>query len=198
MLRSRFVFACGLFAAVLLPLIALAAQKPVWTFDPERLLAKSTVVIERAPDASLDGLFQAVAESARRPDELKAMCAVFDPRARRDLAALNQIALTFSGASQGRFQRATDALLASVDDAPKQPYDQALAERALRQAAVVSAMLHDGFVAAINNRESDHASQRARCGALRQLLDSVSMRPLNERAMIIRLLMREGLRRIER
>jgi hypothetical protein len=169
-----------------------------WTFDPQELMARSEAVIVRTPDASLDHLFQAVAEAARQPRELQAMCAVFDPRARRDLGALNRIALGFGTGSQRNFQRATDVLLQASRDAPPQPYDAQLAQRALRQATVASAMLYDGFVAAINSPDSDTASQQARCRALRQLLDTVSMRPLNERAMITRLLMREGLRRIER
>ena len=169
-----------------------------WTFDPQELMARSEAVIVRTPDATLDHLFQAVAGAARQPRELQAMCAVFDPRARRDLGALNQIALRFGSDSQRSFQRATDAVLRASRDAPAQPYDARIAQRALRQAAVASAMLYDGFVAAINSPHSDAASQQARCRALRQLLDTVSMRPLNERAMITRLLMREGLRRIER
>lgn len=169
-----------------------------WTFDPQELMARSEAVIVRTPDATLDHLFQAVAEAARQPHELQAMCAVFNPSARRDLGALNQIALRFGAGSQRNFQRATDAVLQASRSAPAQPYDAQLAQRALRQAAVASAMLYDGFVAAINSRESDAASQHARCRALRQLLDTVSMRPLPERAMITRLLMREGLRRVER
>ena len=174
------------------------AREPAWTFDPQELMARSEAVIVRTPDATLDHLFQAVAEAARQPRELQAMCALFNPSARRDLGTLNQAALRFSNGSQRNFQHATEAVLAASRDAPAQPYDAQLAQRALRQAAVASAMLYDGFVAAINSPDSDIASQQARCRALRQLLDTVSMRPLPERAMITRLLMREGLRRIER
>jgi len=169
-----------------------------WTFDPQLLLASSKSVIQRAPDASLDQLFQAVAVAARQPQELQAMCVIFDPRAQRDLAALNRIALNLSQTSQQNFQRATEILLRDSRAAAAQPYDAAQAQRALRQAAVAAAMLFDGFLAAINHPASDPASQRARCRALRQLLDVISMRPLAERALITRLLLREGLRRIER
>ena len=192
----RFRTIAVLFA--LLPCASVAADRATWTFDPQLLLERSEAVIERAPDASLDQLFQSVAEAARRPQELSAMCALFDPQARRDLAAINRTALRFGDASQRRFQQATDALLRAAQAAPPQPYDPQLAQRALRQAAVTSAMLYDGFVAGLNGEGSDAASQQARCRALRQLLDTVSMRPLGERAMITRLLMREGLQRIER
>lgn len=179
---------------------AVATDEPAgatWTFDPQLLLARSETVIARAPDADLDTLFQAVAEAARRPRELQAMCALFDPAARRDLAAINDVALQFGDDSRRRFQRATDALLAAAQGAP-QPFDRALAERALRQAAVTATMLHDGFVAALNDQGSDATSRQARCHALHQLLDVLSMRPLRERALVTRLLMREGLRRLER
>jgi len=193
--RHFFGFGLGLLLA---SSAALAAPRQAWTFDPQLLLARSEAVIARAPDATLDQLFQSVAEAARTPRELGAMCALFEPAARRDLAALNRTALEFGGRSQRNFQRATDALLRASDDAPVQPYDEQVAQRALRQAAVASAMLYDGFVAALNSPRRDPASARARCRALRQLLDTVSMRPLEERAMITRLLMREGLRRLER
>ncbi len=182
----------------LLPCAVGAEERASWTFDPQLLLARSETVIERAPDASLDQLFQSVAEAARSPQELSAMCALFDPQARRDLVAINRTALRFGDASQRRFQQATDALLQTAQAARPQPYDPLLAQRALRQAAVTAAMLYDGFVAGLNGQGSDAASQQARCRALRQLLDTVSMRPLNERAMITRLLMRDGLQRIER
>lgn len=189
------------FVPLLACLCAFAAQavpRESWTFDPQVLMARSEAVITRAPDASLDRLFQAVTGAARRPAELQAMCALFDPAAARDLAAINRTALAFGDDSRRAFQQATDALLAASDDAPVQPYDPELAARALRQSAIATAMLYDGFVVAVNSPRSDPASQRARCRALRQLLDTVSMRPLPERAMITRLLMREGLRRVER
>ncbi len=197
-LRFALVLAC------LLPAATAAVAREAWTFDPQALMAHSEAVIARSPDATLDLLFQAVVEAARQPRELQAMCSVFDPRAQRDLAAVNRIALRLGPASQRRFRHATEALLEAARSAPPQPYDPQLAQRALRQAAVAAAMLYDGFVAAMNGIErigtgrDDPSSRHARCRALRQLLDTVSMRPLNERAMITRLLMREGLGRIER
>lgn len=197
--RTALLLACLSVATLAAPSAAAAdeAAGTAWTFDPQVLLARSEAVIARAPDATLDQLFQAVARAAREPRELSAMCALFDPQARRDLAAINHAALQFGNASQQRFQTATDALLAAADG-PVQPWDRALSERALRQAAVTAAMLHDGFVAALNGQDGDAASRQARCRALHQLLDVLSMRPLRERAMVTRLLMREGLRRLER
>lgn len=169
-----------------------------WTFDPQLLLARSDTVMRKAPDPAIEQLFQAVRHAAGKPDELALMCAFFDPGSRHDLAAVNQAALQFSPDSQRRFQRATDRLLQVREQAPDQPYDDALARQSLRQAAVAAGMLFEGFVAGIQSEGRDAASRQARCRALNQLLGTVSMRPMNERAMITRLLMREGLRRVER
>lgn len=188
-----------LMLCVLIASNADARERPeTWAFDPQLLMHSGEAVIERASDASVDRLFQAVAMAARQPQELQMMCAVFDPRAQRDLAALNRVASGMSESSQRNFQRATEVMLRESRTAGPQHYEAEHAKRALRQAAVTAAMLFDGFPAAINNPNSDPASQRARCRALRQLLDAISMRSLSERAMITRLLMREGLRRIER
>ena len=102
--------------ACLLLLAGPATAREAWTFNPQRLLARSPAVIARAPDATLDRLFQSVASAARQPAELQAMCALFDPAARRDLAAINRTALRFSEDSQRNFQRATDALLRAAED----------------------------------------------------------------------------------
>lgn len=169
-----------------------------WSFDPQLLLERSDTVMRKAPDPAIDQLFQAVRHASTKPDELALMCGFFDPGSQRDLAAVNQAALQFSMDSQRRFQRATDRLLQVRDHAPDQPYDDALARQSLRQAAVAAGMLFEGFVAGIQSEGRDAASRQARCRALNQLLGTVSMRPMNERAMITRLLMHEGLRRIER
>ena len=169
-----------------------------WTFDPQLLLARSDTVMRKAPESAIDDLFQAVRHASTKPEEMALMCAFFDPGSRHDLAAVNQAALQFSPDSQRRFQRATDRLLQVHEQEPDQPYDDAVARQSLRQAAVAAGMLFEGFVPAIQSEGRDAASRQARCRALNQLLGTVSMRPRNERVMITRLLMREGLRRIER
>lgn len=196
--RASLRWAGALLAWLLLAGHASAAGDDAWTFDPEVLLARSEQAIGNASDAAIDRLFQAVWRSAQAPAEMAAMCAFFAPDARRDLAAINRAAARFSPASQRRFQQATDGLLRSAQQAPPQPYAPDLAMHALKQAAVTAAMLHDGFIAGISASGSDAASQRARCRSLRLLLGTVSMRPPEERAMITRLLMREGLRRLQR
>lgn len=175
----------------------MASAAHAWTFDPQVLLARSGQIMRNAPDPAIDRLFQAVWQSAQQPQELRVMCAFFQPGARRDLASVNRAALRFSAPSQRRFQEATDSLLQIAEHAPPQPYDAALAQHALTQAAVTAAMLHDGFVAGLNTSGADVASREARCRSLRLLLGTVSMRSQSERAMIMRLLMREGMARLE-
>lgn len=189
----------GLWLMVLLSCYGcVAAIEKHWTFDPQVLLSRSEQIMRNAPDPAIDQLFQAVWHAAQQPAEMQTMCGFFAPNARRDLAAINRAALGFSTDSQHRFQQATDNLLRISKHAPPQPYDEALAIYALKQAAVTAAMLHDGFVAGINTPGIDADSRRERCRSLRLLLGTVSMRPQNERAMITRLLMREGMRRLQR
>lgn len=198
LLRLRIVPAVLLLGSAAVSAAGQSAIVSHWTFDPQLLLARSDTVMRKAPESAIDDLFQAVRHASTNPEELALMCAFFDPGSRHDLAAVNQAALQFSPDSQRRFQRATDRLLQVHEQEPDQPYDDAVARQSLRQAAVAAGMLFEGFVAAIQSEGRDAASRQARCRALNQLLGTVSMRPRNERVMITRLLMREGLRRIER
>ena len=198
LLRLRIVPAVLLLGSAAVSAAGQSAIASRWTFDPQLLLARSDTVMRKAPESAIDDLFQAVRHASTNPEELALMCAFFDPGSRHDLAAVNQAALQFSPDSQRRFQRATDRLLQVHEQEPDQPYDDAVARQSLRQAAVAAGMLFEGFVAAIQSEGRDAASRQARCRALNQLLGTVSMRPRNERVMITRLLMREGLRRIER
>lgn len=198
LLRLRIVPAVLLLGSAAVSAAGQSAIASRWTFDPQLLLARSDTVMRKAPESAIDDLFQAVRHASTKPEEMALMCAFFDPGSRHDLAAVNQAALQFSPDSQRRFHRATDRLLQVHEQDPDQPYDDAVARQSLRQAAVAAGMLFEGFVAAIQSEGRDAASRRARCRALSQLLGTVSMRPRNERVMITRLLMREGLRRIER
>lgn len=198
LLRLRIVPAVLLLGSAAVSAAGQSAIASHWTFDTQLLLARSDTVMRKAPESAIDDLFQAVRHASTNPEELALMCAFFDPGSRHDLAAVNQAALQFSPDSQRRFQRATDRLLQVHEQEPDQPYDDAVARQSLRQAAVAAGMLFEGFVAAIQSEGRDAASRRARCRALNQLLGTVSMRPRSERVMITRLLMREGLRRIER
>lgn len=198
LLRLRIVPAVLLLGSAAVSAAGQSAIASRWTFDPQLLLARSDTVMRKAPESAIDDLFQAVRHASTKPEEMALMCAFFDPGSRHDLAAVNQAALQFSPDSQRRFQRATDRLLQVHEQDPDQPYDDAVARQSLRQAAVAAGMLFEGFVAAIQSEGRDAASRQARCRALNQLLGTVSMRPRNERVMITRLLMREGLRRIER
>ncbi len=198
LLRLRIVPAVLLLGSAAVSAAGQSAIASRWTFDPQLLLARSDTVMRKAPESAIDDLFQAVRHASTNPEELALMCAFFDPGSRHDLAAVNQAALQFSPDSQRRFQRATDRLLQMHEQDPDQPYDDAVARQSLRQAAVAAGMLFEGFVAAIQSEGRDAASRQARCRALNQLLGTVSMRPRKERVMITRLLMREGLRRIER
>lgn len=159
-----------------------------WGFDPAVLVADGRELLLRAPDPAVDGLYQVLLDSAHRPAQAQALCALFDPRADRSLAGLNAAAMRFDPATQERYVGAVANLFVAATQNPPQPYDPAAAQQALKQAGVRAALLNDGFAAGLNGDDPD-----ARCRSLTMLLDALQPRPLAERAAVTRLLLIEGL-----
>jgi hypothetical protein len=150
-------------------------------------------VLRRAPDASIDQLFQAVHASSRIPAESAALCALFEPDAARDVVAFQRTVDRLGDASRERFALAfTDVALAGMQGQP-QPYDAVQARQVLKQAAVTATFLHDGFMAGLVNEGADDASREARCRSFRWLVGVLVDVPLAERAAATRWLLREGL-----
>ena len=184
--------------ALLLASASAVAQDGVagWSFDPGVLTASGSDLLRRAPDAEIDGLFQAVHGASRDAHETQAMCALFEPDADRSLDGLNAAASQLGPASRERFGSAiADALLAAVQS-PRQPFDAAAARQAVKAAGVTAAILHDGFVAGLTTTAGDAVSRAARCQSLRWLLDAMQARPQPERAAMTRLLLDQGLARL--
>ncbi|HEY0505661.1 MAG TPA: hypothetical protein VGD42_19430 [Lysobacter sp.] len=166
-----------------------AQSAPVdWGFDPGALFADGRELVMRAPDDSVDGLFQAVHASSRSPQDARVMCELFDPSAQRSLEGYNGIAAQLSEESRLRFADAATAFFLAAAQSPRQPYDAATAQQALKAAGVRAALLNDGFVAGLNG--GDHA---ARCRSVGWLLDALQSRPAAERASVMRLLLGQGL-----
>lgn len=163
------------------------AMIEAWGFDPSALVADGRELLLRAPDSAIDGLFQALLDSARRPGEARALCMLFDPRADRSLAGLNAAAAQFDPATRERYVNAVAHLFVAATRHPPQPFDPAAARQALTQAGVRAALLNDGFGAGLGG-DSD-----ARCRSLAMLLDALAPRPLPERAAVTRLLLIDGL-----
>ncbi|WP_158983206.1 hypothetical protein [Lysobacter panacisoli] len=178
------------------PLLSFALATPVfaqsslsdWGFDPGALMGDGRELLLRAPDASVDGLFQAVHASARSPQDSRVLCELFDPSAERSLEGYNGLAAQLSEDSRIRFADAATEFFLAAAQSPRQPYDAAFAQQALKAAGVRAALLNDGFVAGLNG--TDHT---ARCRSVGWLLDSLQSRPAAERASVMRLLLSQGL-----
>jgi hypothetical protein len=184
--------------AVLLAGAASAASAQRYEIDLSRIDASQVMamgddVLLRAPDASIDRLFQAVHASSRLPDESLALCALFEPDAARDVAAFQRTVDRLGSASRERFALAfTDVALAGLQGQP-QPYDPVQARQVLKSAAVSATFLHDGFMAGLMSEDRDAASRDARCRSFRWLVGVLVDLPLADRAAATRWLLREGL-----
>ncbi|MCE7032393.1 hypothetical protein LY625_07120 [Lysobacter sp. GX 14042] len=163
-----------------------------WSFDPSVLVGDGREIVRRAPAGAVDELLQAITASAREPDEAEAVCRLLDPDADRSLAGLNEAAARLPPRSRERLAGAVANLLVAALQAPPQVYDEGAARQALKQAGVRAALMQDGFMAGL---QGDH--HPARCRSVGTLLEVMADRPRSERVAVARLLMDEGLDRLQ-
>lgn len=161
--------------------------------DADLLLAEGRQWLLRAPDSAIDGLFQALLDSARRPAQAQAICGLFAPGADRSLAGLGAVAAELDPGTRERYVLAVTDLFLAATRHPPQAFDGVAARQALRQAGVRAALLHDGFTTGL--RGDDPV---AGCHSLAMLLEALAPRPLGERAAVTRLLLIEGLEQLGR
>ena len=148
--------------------------------DPAAVMATGGDVLRRASTPAIDSLFQAVLHASRQPDEVRALCALFEPDAARDLAAFQRTVDRLGPASRNRFASAfTDVAVSGLQGTP-QPFDPAAAQQVLRQAAVTAT-------------GTDDASRQARCRSFRQMVDVLKDQPQPQRVLATRWLLNEGL-----
>ncbi|MDQ3228184.1 MAG: hypothetical protein M3Q13_00395 [Pseudomonadota bacterium] len=165
-------------------------------FDPTVLMAGTEEIVRRAPDSSIDSLFQAVHAAAQVPAEAKTICALFEPDADRSVEGFSAAANSLGDASREGFISAiTDIAVAGLQGQP-QPYDAAVARQALKSAGARAAILHEGFIGGLTATGIDADTRDARCRSLRWMLDSLKTQPLGERAAATRLMLNEGLSRL--
>ncbi len=187
----------ALLAMFLLTLpVAGLAQDSIWSFDPGALVAGSSDLLRRAPDAQIDALFQAVHAASQDPREAHAICALFQPDADRSLEGLNAAASQLGPASRQRFANALADTLVAAMQSPPQSYDASAAQHSLKAAGVTAALLHDGFVGGLTATANDSDARDARCRSLRWLLDAMQARPVVERSQMTRFLLDQGLTRL--
>lgn len=164
-----------------------ASLAEAWGFDPAVLVADGMELLSRAPDDAVDGLFQAVHAAASAPGETAALCALFEPDADRSLAGMNAAATRLDTESRDRFALAVAEVLVEATRNPPQPFDAATARQALKSAGATAAILHADFLPGLQGGGGE------RCRSFGLLLDVIGERPLDERAAVTRLLLREGL-----
>jgi hypothetical protein len=188
----------GLFMSMTMLAGAAAAQDASdwgaadWGLDPSVLATGGSDLLRRAPDAQVDGLFQAVHAATRDGAGAQAMCALFEPDADRSIAGLGAVAAQLDPDHRAQLGDAIAALVVAGLQARAQAVDRTLAQQALTRAAVTAGMLHDGFAAGLQAGD-DPAGRAAHCQSLHWLLDAVQMRPPAERVAITRLLLDQGL-----
>ena len=163
--------------------------------DPAQVLAGAGDVLLRAPDGDIDRLFRAVHVASRNDAEARGLCALFEPDADRSLLGLQRAANALGNESRQRFVEAVTAIAVNGLQAPRQSYDPAVGEQALKAATVTGMLLHDGFLAGLGATGRDAASRGARCTAFRQLVDVLNDFDLVQRAAATRFLLSEGLAR---
>lgn len=197
-MKTRTVAIAALLAVLnCVPLQATAQDREPGGFDVSALVAGTRDLLQRAPDREIDALFQAVHASAAIPREAEALCAMFEPGADRSLEGFERFAAKLGDASRERFADAlANVLVAGLQGAP-QAYDAAAARQALKSNAARAAILHEGFVAGLNAGGDSADSRQARCRSLRWMLDTLRARPLPERALVTRLLLGEGVQRLQ-
>jgi len=178
-----------------LPGLAAAQQYEIdlSRIDPAAVMATGGDVLRRASTPAVDELFQAVLQASRQPDEARALCALFEPDASRDLAAFQRTVDRLGPESRNRFANAfTNVAMSGLQGTP-QPYDPAVAQQVLRSAAVTATLLHDGFMLGMTSTATDDASRQARCRAFRQMVDVLKDQPQPQRVLATRWLLNEGL-----
>lgn len=168
-------------------------QQALSEIDVDALIGEAGGVLMRAPDSSLDGLFQAVHASAQIPQEAQTMCRLLEPDADRSLEAIGRAANRLGPASRDRFVAAIADIAAAGVQNPPQPYDPTAARQVLKSAGVTATLLHDGFLAGLSATGNDRASRDARCRSMGWMLDALKDVPLAQRAAATRLLLNEGL-----
>ncbi|NYZ62044.1 hypothetical protein [Luteimonas deserti] len=161
--------------------------------DPAAVMATGSDVLRRASTPAIDSLFQAVLHASRQPAEARALCALFEPDAPRDLAAFQRAVDRLGPDSRNRFANAfTNVALSGLQGTP-QPFDAAAAQQVLRSAAVTATLLHDGFMLGMTATGTDETSRQARCRSFRQMVDVLKDQPQPQRVLATRWLLDEGL-----
>ncbi|MGY0505662.1 hypothetical protein [Luteimonas sp. e5] len=190
--RARRLHGLLLLPCLLLPLLPVHATHAA---DSTSAVQQADALLSRADEAALDGVFQALHGVSRSPQDAARLCQALAGAGQSDawlrlpgeLSPLHQQALADAFAN----------LLLSAWIGQPREFDEAAAQRSLRQAGVRAALLDADFSAATLagpvQDPADEAFHQRRCASMRALLDALAGQPREERAAVTRLLLRDGL-----
>lgn len=162
------------------------------------LASQADSLLRSASNDALDSLFQSVHAVSRSPDDAGKVCRALASSERGSADTWLALAQDLSSDNRDRLTGALGEVALSGWQGSPAPFDEKAARTSLRQAGVRAAMLNDGFSASAlsvdGSADGNEAEMEAlRCRSLGWLLDAVAGQPLDERAAITRLLLRDGL-----
>lgn len=155
-------------------------------------------LLRSASNEAMDSLFKSVHAVSTSPTDSVQVCRALASPDRGSADTWLSVAQDLSDDNRDRLTSALGEIALSGWQGRPAPFDESAARKSLRQAGVRAAMLNDGFSASALSMEGASATSEAeaeamRCRSLGWLMDSVASQPLDERAAITRLLLRDGL-----
>lgn len=187
-------------SAMLLTTTMCFAVAPVTSLAQSRsdLAVQADTLLRSASNEALDSLFKSVHAISTSPDDSAKACRALASTDRGSADTWLALAQDLSGDNRDRLTSALGEVALSGWQGRPSPFDENAARKSLRQAGVRAAMLNDGFSGSALSMDGSNATSEAemeslRCKSLGWLLDAVASQPLDERAAITRLLLRDGL-----
>jgi len=174
------------------------APMPAAAQSQDTLVAQTDALLRSASVESLDGLFQSVHAVSTSPEDAATICRALASPARSSGDTFLQLAQELTPANRDRLTGAIGDVALSAWLGQPAAFDEKAARLSLRQAGVRAAILNEGFSASALGAIDAHAERDAevealRCRSVGWLLDAVAGQPLEERAAITRLMLRDGL-----
>lgn len=160
--------------------------------------AQANTLLRGVSNDALDSLFQSVHAISTSSYDATQVCHALASPQRGSADTWLALAQDLSSDNRNRLTDALGQIVLSGWQGRPDPFDENAARTSLRQAGVRAAMLNAGFSASAFDMGNTHTASEAqkealRCRSLGWLLDAVASQPLEERAAITRLLLRDGL-----
>lgn len=186
--------------AMLLTTATCFTVAPITSLAQNRIeiASQADILLRSASNDALDSLFQSVHAISTSPTDSTKVCRALASPDRGSADTWLALAQELSGDNRDRLTSALGEVALSGWQGRPSAFDEKAARTSLRQAGVRAAMLNDGFSASALSVDDVNATNEAemealRCRSLGWLLDAVASQPLDERAAITRLLLRDGL-----